>query len=234
MDKYEVVVLISASTEWRVVRALYPDVHVKVSPYGEWFTISLPVSQEVMRVCVMHGGWGKVAAAASAQYAIDTWSPGLVVNMGTCGGFQDHVARDTVILVNKTLIYDIIEQMGDQAASINHYTTEIDLSWLKQPYPFLVHTGLLISGDRDLVPGEVEALHNTYEAIAGDWESGSIAYVASCNRVRCLILRAVTDLVGREGGEAYDGTLHLFHERACYAMDVLMKSLPEWLRCAGF
>ncbi len=234
MDKFEVVVLISASTEWRAVRAFYPDVQIKASPYGECFTISLALNKGVMEVCVMHGGWGKVAAAASTQYAINTWSPSLLINMGTCGGFKGHITQNTVLLVNKTLIYDIIEQMGDQTASINHYTTELDLSWLKKPFPFPVYTGLLLSGDRDLVPGEVEDLHKAYEAIAGDWESGSIAYVAARNSVRCLILRAVTDLVGRDGGEAYDGTLDYFHERAHYAMGCLLTSLPEWLRCAGY
>ncbi|TFG67415.1 MAG: hypothetical protein E4H27_09040 [Anaerolineales bacterium] len=234
MDKYKVVVLISAGTEWRLVRALYPGVEVKMSPYGEWFTVAVPANQDAFRVCVMHVGWGKVAAAASAQYAIDTWAPDLVVNLGTCGGFQGHIARDTVILVEKTLIYDIIEQMGDPAAAIYHYTTELDLSWLQQPYPFPVHTGLLLSGDRDLVPEEVEVLYKTYGAIAGDWESGSIAWVATRNNVRCLILRWVTDLVGKDGGEAYDGTLDIFHERARYAMSALMVSLHEWLFCAGF
>lgn len=234
MAKYAVVVLISADTEWRAVRTLYSDVEAKISPYGEWFTLEVPARDSVLSVCFLHGGWGKVSAAASAQFAIDTWSPDLVINLGTCGGFQGHIARDTVILVDRTLIYDMIEQMGDQAACINHYTTELDLSWLQRPYPFPVHTGLLLSGDRDLIADDVEALHNTYGAIAGDWESGSIAWVADRNQVRCLILRWVTDLVGKDGGEAYDGTLNVFHERARYAMDTLMMSLREWLLCAGF
>jgi adenosylhomocysteine nucleosidase len=234
MDRFKVVVLISANTEWRIVRELLPEGDVHTSPYGDWFACSFPMKKGSLTVCVTHGGWGKVAAAASTQYAIDTWSPDLVINLGTCGGFEGHVNCKTVILVNKTVIYDIIEQMGDQATAIAHYTTEIDLSWLKQPFPYPVHTGLLLSGDRDLIPEQVEELHAQYGAIAGDWESAAIAYVVARNHGRCLILRTVTDLVGRNGGEVYDGALNLFHERAREAMTVLISSLPDWLRCAGY
>lgn len=234
MDKCEVVVLVSADVEWRAVRELYPQANYHSSPYGAWFALPVPASEGEMQVCVMHGGWGKVAAAASAQYALDTWGPSLVVNLGTCGGFKDHIARNSVILVDKTVIYDILEQMGDQAAAINYYTTELDLSWLQQPFPIPVVKGLLLSGDRDLVPDEIEDLHTMYGAVAGDWESSSIAYVAAHNDVRCLILRYVTDLVGSDGGEVYDGTLDLFEERANQAVTYLFSSLAAWLKCAGY
>ncbi len=37
-----VVVLISANSEWRAVRKLLPLAEVETSPYGEWFSITLP------------------------------------------------------------------------------------------------------------------------------------------------------------------------------------------------
>lgn len=231
---YEVVVLVSANVEWHIVREMYAQVAVRRTPYGEWFSITLPVTKGDMDVCIMHGGWGKIAAAASTQYAIDVWSPGLLVNLGTCGGFAGHITRETVMLVSRTLVYDIYEQMGDPTASIAHYTTDLDMNWLQKPYPIPVQCGMLVSGDRDLVPEEVTGLHETYGAVAGDWESSSIAYVAQKNGVRCLILRMVTDLVSRDGGEVYDGTLDLFQERARKAMRTLFASLPGWLAAAGY
>ena len=71
-----------------------------------------------------------------------------------------------------------------------------------------------------------------YDAVAGDWESGAIAYVAARNGVRCLILRGVTDLVGPDGGEAYDGEVAFFHERAPVVMGRLLDQLPAWLALA--
>lgn len=67
--------------------------------------------------------------------------------------------------------------------------------------------------------------------MAGDWESGAIAWVAARNGVRCLILRGVTDLVSEEGGEAY-GNPALFTAAAREVMRELFDSLPQWLEAA--
>jgi len=153
----------------------------------------------------------------------------LLINLGTCGGFAGEIEKFTIILAEKTLVYDIIEQMGDQEAHIAYYTTEIDLSWLGEPYPQEVIRTQLISADRDLIVDEIPVLKDQYAAIAGDWESGAIAWVASRNGVRCMILRGVTDLVGGNGGEAYDGNIDVFVEGARKVMGDLLKSLPGWL-----
>ena len=181
----------------------------------------------------MHGGWGKIAAGASTQYAVDRWQPKMLVNLGTCGGFEGEVKRGEILLVERTLVYDIYEQMGDPGSHTYHYTTEIDLGWLNEPYPSPVRRGLLISGDRDLIPGEISTLKRKYGAIAGDWESASIAYVAARNRVPVLILRGVSDLVSEQGGEVY-GDEPRFEKSAARIMRELLKVLPDWLGKARF
>jgi adenosylhomocysteine nucleosidase len=83
---FTVVVLISADAEWRVVRAMFPDMETSPTPFGDWFAATLPAFHSEP-VVFFHGGWGKIAAAASTQHAIDRWHPDLLVNLGTCGGF---------------------------------------------------------------------------------------------------------------------------------------------------
>ena len=39
--------------------------------------------------------------------------PGCSFNLGTCGGFEGEIERGTLLLVERTLVYDIFEQMGD-------------------------------------------------------------------------------------------------------------------------
>ena len=75
---------------------------------------------------LFHGGWGKIAAAASTQFIIDQFHPELLINLGTCGGFAGNVETGTIILVERTLVYDILEQMGDGAEAIRHYSTSLD------------------------------------------------------------------------------------------------------------
>jgi adenosylhomocysteine nucleosidase len=224
----EVVVLISADAEWRALCRILPGNPQQSSPYGAWFITRLAGYAPIF----LHGGWGKIAAAGSTQYAIDRWRPRLLVNLGTCGGFHGQVEREQIVLVDKTIVYDIIEQMGSFEAVIDHYTTEIDLAWLAQPYPHAVKRTLLVSGDRDLLAEQIPELKARYGAVAGDWESGAIAYVAKHNRMRLLILRGVTDLVGASGGEAY-GNLALFEARAQGILERLVIALPQWLHAAG-
>ena len=128
--------------------------------------------------------------------------------------------------------------MTDSDEAIAHYAAEIDLSWLEESVQssvvsdqFSVVRGLLVSADRDIVASDIPVLVEKYDAIAADWESGAIAWVAKQNGVRCLILRGVTDLVGVKGGEAY-GNIELFHERTRQVMKGLIEQLPRWLLSA--
>ncbi len=217
-------VLISANAEWRCMRQIFPQAGCDRTPFGETFTVAL----EGRPFRFLHGGWGKIAAAASTQYAIDHYQPDLLINLGTCGGFAGQIERGQIVLVEKTIVYDIIEQMGDFDEPIAHYTTSIDLSWLAEPYPLPVRRSLLVSGDRDLLAEEVPTLQQRYQAVAGDWESGAIAWVAARNQIRLLILRGVTDLVSSAGGEAY-GNLALFEQASLGIMQRLAASLPGWV-----
>jgi adenosylhomocysteine nucleosidase len=238
------VIILSATQEWKVALSFFPKIVEQTSPLGQWFEIKLAAVERdtngaitntgLLRklgypVIFFHGGWGKVAAAAATQYVIDRWHPPLLINLGTCGGFEGHIERDEIILAEKTIIYDIMDQMSDPEESIQHYATAIDLSWIKGELPQPVRRTWLVSGDRDLVADELPTLHQRFGAVAGDWESGAIAWVAARNRTRTLILRGVSDLVGPGGGEAYDGNRHVFVEGTTRVMQSLLEHVSEWV-----
>ncbi len=244
-DGVQVIVLISADAEWSAIKALFSGPDYQKSPYGEWFLTRIGDRIEPMQatpglskarkphpldhipIIFFHGGWGKIAAAASTQYVIDRWRPGLLINLGTCGGFERQVEQGTVILVNKTIVYDIIELMGDLDEHLTHYTTVLDIDWLNEnELPFSVRKTLLVSGDRDLVVDEIPDLSARYGAIAGDWESGAIAWVAARNQARLVILRGVSDVVGGGGSEAY-GNLGFFASSTKKIMGKLIIALPD-------
>ncbi len=226
--KPRVVVLVCAMSEWRAVKEVLVPGELQRSALGDWFNSKTGVEE----VIYFHSGWGKIAAAAGTQFLIDTFSPGVLINLGTCGGLEGRIARGTILLVNRTIIYDIIEQMSDAQDAIDHYSTELDLDWLPpeetwypvdREYPLI--RGLLVSADRDILASDIPMLINQYNAEAADWESGAIAWVSRKNKVRCLILRGVTDLVGAGGGEAY-GKIEVFHENTRLVMKRLIGMLP--------
>jgi adenosylhomocysteine nucleosidase len=215
-------VLISAIAEWNAVKPLFPNAKLRRFPFGECFDILM----QDEHISFFHSGWGKIASAGSMQYVIDKYAPDLIVNLGTCGGFEGGVKRGEVILVEKTYVYDIVELMGDLDI-VSYYASSLDLSWLAEPYPFPVRRGLIASADSDLPPGKIPFL-KSLGAIAADWESAALAWVAQRNNARLLILRGVSDMVSEEGGEAYNN-IEMFNERAKGIMAQLIEQLPEWL-----
>jgi len=218
------VVLISANSEWRAVKSLLPQAIPERTIFGECFDVELGGTP----VTFFQGGWGKVSAAASAQYVIDHLQPDLLVNLGTCGGFQGRIEQGIIILVEKTIIYDIIEQMTDPEEAIRFYSATLDLSWLPRLTPSPVLRGQLVSADRDIIRDDIPMLIDKYDAVAADWESGAIAWVAQRNHQKLLILRGVSDLVGDEGDEVY-GEYELFSSRAKEILRRLIEVLPKWL-----
>jgi adenosylhomocysteine nucleosidase len=217
------VVLISANAEWQALLQQVPATPVADTPYGPWFTRTVGGRE----VIFFHGGFGKVRAAGSTQYAIDRWHPPLLMNLGTCGGFGDARVGD-ITLVDRTVIYDLLESMGDADETIADYSTKLDVSRWPAALNGRVRVGTIVSGDRDLIPAEVPRLAAKYGASIGDWESGAIAYVASHNRVPVVILRQVTDVVS-ESSNPTAGNLELYRQAAYGAMAALLKLADEAL-----
>lgn len=232
INKARVVVLISAGAEWKAVKnRLKPE--VIVTPIGEMFQDYYGDKNLVF----LHGGWGKIAAAASTQFAIDQFHPKLVLNLGTCGGFEGRIKKGTILMVTRTIVYDIVEQMSDPEGAIAHYATDLDLAWIPADESWAaderaIERGLMVSADRDILASDIPMLVEKYGAKAADWESAAIAWVAQRNGLRCLILRGVTDLVGPGGGEAY-GNIELYRENTQKVMNQLIDCLPDLMNGIG-
>lgn len=217
-------VLISAVIEWAAVKDILSPAQIYSTPYGEAFTIELGGKQ----FRFIHSGWGKISSAGTIQFVIDHLEPELIINLGTCGGFDGYVSLDETILVEKTFVYDIVELMGDYNSVFDFYASDIDLNWLPEPFPHPVKRGMIASADGDLLPEKIPWLIEQ-GAVAADWESAALAWVAKKNDARLLILRTVSDLVSVSGGEAYDN-IALFKERTNVIMRRMLPQLPDWVR----
>jgi adenosylhomocysteine nucleosidase len=217
-------IIVSADAEWAAIKPLFSNIRLERSPYGEFFRTTMENGQ----IVVFQGGWGKVAAAASTQYVVDTFKPRYLINLGTCGGVEGRIRRFDVVAVERVIIYDVYEAMGDSAEAIAHYTTDLRLP---DSLPASVIRTTLYSGDRDLTPMHLRELEKRYQPRVVDWESGAIAWVAGRNGVPVLILRGVTDLANTDKMEAQDN-LSLFRENASHVMRKLVHDLPLYLKAA--
>lgn len=219
----KIAVVISANAEWAAVKPVYPNARMELYAYGECFQAVLDDTP----ITYFHTGWGKTASAGALQHILDVYSPDLVVNLGTCGGFEGVVHQGELILVEQTFMYDIVELMETVSVS-DYYASSLNLSWLAEPDPFPIRRGIIASADSDLLPEKIPFL-KSQGAIAADWESAALAWVARKNNARLLILRTVSDVVSEKGSEAYDN-IEVFNERAKEIMKQLIDQLPEWLK----
>jgi adenosylhomocysteine nucleosidase len=220
-----VVALISATAEWKIVREQLPEAEVHDTPFGPWLVHRLAGEDVVF----FHGGYGKVAAAGSTQYAIDRWRPALLVNLGTCGGFGAARKVGDVVLASATIVYDVIERMGNADEAIADFTTRLDPARWPAALADRVVIAPLVSADQDLDPARVAELAAKYGASAGDWESGAIAYVAAHNHTPVVILRGVTDVIDAAGHDPTYDAIEVWQRESRAAMARLIALLGDAL-----
>jgi adenosylhomocysteine nucleosidase len=219
--KTSIAIIISANTEWKALKSIYKPEKSTIShtPYGEMFKFK--VNQ--IPINVFYGGWGKISAAASAQYIIGNYKPELIINLGTCGGFEGQIRSGDLIHATKALSYDIYEKMFDSKAAIDNFTTNINNDWLNIKG---LKRETIVSGDKDIDPKDIDYLNKEFEAKAGDWESASIAFVADKNKTDLVIIRGVSDVISKTHGEAYNDT-NIFIYNTAVIMNKLFKLLPK-------
>lgn len=151
-------------------------------------------------IIVLKGALGKVFAAASAEFAIMTWAPRLLVDFGAAGGLIPELRVGDLVLADKIIEHDVSAAKGARP------TVEIPDEWysgfLKLEdvnetsirYGGKSRRGTLAAGDRDIQTLEDrEALAKSSGAIAVTWESSAIARVSHFHAIPFLSIRVVTD-----------------------------------------
>jgi adenosylhomocysteine nucleosidase len=214
-------VLVSATGEWDAIVSILQPSSLQQSLPGAHFQTEL-----AGRPCLFfHSGWGKIATAASTQYVIDQYHPELILNIGTCGGFSGFSEVGEILLVQETLIYDIVERMDNPVAALNHYRTKNDISWITDLLPAGTRKARIISADQDIDYASFDLLTTTHQADAADWETGAFAWVAALNHIPWLALRGVSDIVTPQGSETDNG-VDLWRSRLDQLMRKILAELP--------
>jgi adenosylhomocysteine nucleosidase len=189
----ELLLIIAAHTEWRIATELLRFDSRSVAqgqstPVGRW-----------PGTVVLRSGWGKVAAAAATQKAIDDHRPALILCIGTCGGIEGKARLGELVVVSRAVMHDVRPLMGDIEAERSHYTSVVDPALLASVSNATTLREVTIgTGDRDLDEDEAAALAEMGIDVV-DWESAAIAYVARRNGLPWLIVKGVSDMVSSQG-----------------------------------
>jgi adenosylhomocysteine nucleosidase len=222
------IILVCSDTEWDSITENFKNTEFHFSPFGKWF-IHPDLEPATNKVIWFKSGWGKIGSAGATQYVIDTWKPDLIINIGTCGGIAGHAGLHQLLLVEKTVVYDLIDHIGKAGTSIADFTNEIELSWLKDQNILNLPSVVMATADQDVSPERITELYSKYNAIAGDWESGAIASICRQNKTRVLIIRGVSDIISATGNPAYKEDELEFREGVNIVMPKLMNLVSRFI-----
>jgi nucleoside phosphorylase len=205
--------------EWETVKDLLKKEGMSIFhyPYGEYFRFC----DERAEYLFYHSGVSKTTAAGACQYAIDTWESRFLFVLGTCGGVAEDLNPLDIVIAARTVHYDCRDAVGEgNDLFYSPMTVHLDNSWAA-PYPDVIREGTIATADRDLCFDNLHVLRNE-GVLAADWESGAIAKVCDLNRVRCCILRAVTDIPRSPGQDDRERQLRDYRENTPPAMGKLL------------
>lgn len=155
---------------------------------------------ENKKIILCLSGIGKVNAAITTQYLIDTYNPNYIINSGCCGSLVENIKVLDTILVDYACYHDFSPIRIMESCVPDNGKIKVDEKLFNITKEILdkkeisYHIGGITSGDCFVTSSELRNdIYSRTNAIAVDMESASIAHTARKNEVQFLILRSISD-----------------------------------------
>lgn len=184
----------------------------------------------VLAVC----GVGKVFAAICAQTMILKYAPDVIINTGVAGTLTDQLSIGNIAISENVVQHDMdTSPLGDPPGLISGINVvkfpadekirlALEQVIRKQGIPYC--TGTIASGDQFLASSQVKnRIVQTFGAIAGEMEGGSIGHVCYVNNTKFCVLRAISDCADGSGAENYFEFLEEAAQNAAKVMEEFIK-----------
>lgn len=170
-------------------------------------------------VVVLRSGIGKVNAAMSTTLLIDHFAPKAIINTGSAGGFHTDLEVGDIVISRSVCHHDVdVTPFGyahgqvpglpacfvPDSELINKAKASIEaLGEVSHMH------GLIASGDRFMhLVEDVESTRGKFpEMIACEMEAAAVAQVCHQFKVPFVIIRALSDIAGKENVIAFDAFL---------------------------
>ena len=169
-----------------------------------------------VEVVLLKSGIGKVNAAMSTTLLLDRFKPDYVINTGSAGGFHPSLNVGDVVIssevrhndVDVTAFgYEYGQVPGLPAAYIpNQMLVEVAIKMAEEISGIQVTKGLIVTGDSFLSdPVKVEFIRSKFTNLhAGEMEAAAIAQVCHLFNVPFVVIRALSDIAGKESNVSFD------------------------------
>lgn len=161
-------------------------------------------------------GVGKVNAAVYTQILLDNFKCEYVINLGIAGGMSDKVKPLDLVLGTSFAHHDVrtrqMEQLYPYMAKFNAHPTLVN--FLNDPNEPIL-TGLIVSGESFIENDEKKLeIIKTFQPIAVDMETSSIAHCCYINEQPFIALRGISDLANHDTTEVYENNEQIAADKA--------------------
>lgn len=177
-------------------------------------------------IILLRSGIGKVNAAISTTILLHHFKPNSVINTGSAGGFDPDLEVGDLVISNAVTHHDVdltpFGYAAGQVAGLPEVFTP-DAHLIAQAEKALANLGginyklgLIASGDRFMhQPADVSATREKFPAmIACEMEAAGVAQVCHQFQVPFVIIRALSDIAGKENVLAFDEFLEVAAEQS--------------------
>jgi adenosylhomocysteine nucleosidase len=167
-------------------------------------------------VVLAGSGMGKVNSAVVTTVLADRFACRTIVFSGVAGGLDPNLAVGDVVIADRVIQHDagLLEDHRLQTYQAGHVPFinptdalgyRVDEALLArvverlEDFPVPVRFGTVLSGDQYLHCERTrERLHREFGGVAVEMEGGAVAQVADAFGVPWLVIRALSDLAGRD------------------------------------
>lgn len=176
-------------------------------------------------VVLLRSGIGKVNAAMAATIMHERYAPSFVINTGSAGGFSKELSVGDVVISTEIVYHDV-----DITAFDYSYGQVPGMPQLFPADPYLIRTvaeavkqldiqynkGIIATGDSFMEdPAHVASIKKLFpKVIAAEMEGAAIAQVCYQYDKPFVIIRALSDIAGKDSSISFDNFLKLAAENA--------------------
>lgn len=186
-------------------------------------------------IVLLKSGIGKVNAAMATTILMERYSPELIINTGSAGGFSKKLEVGDVVVSSEVVHHDV-----DVTAFDYEYgqvpgmppTYKADVNLVEKAIKAINNMeiqgeiGLIATADSFMEdPKRVQETRERFpDMIASEMEAAAIAQV--CHQYACpfVVIRALSDIAGKESSVSFDEFLT---KAAKNASEIIMKMLKD-------
>ncbi|WP_375056223.1 5'-methylthioadenosine/S-adenosylhomocysteine nucleosidase [Zobellella sp. DQSA1] len=189
-------------------------------------------------VVITRSGIGKVAASIATTLLLERFAPSCVINTGSAGGFDPALRVGDVVVSSEVRFHDVdvtafgyeIGQMAQQPAAFTADAELIELAraCLTEQSGIASTVGLICTGDQFMHrPEQLQKAMADFPAMkACEMEAGAIAQVCHQFRVPFVVVRALSDIAGKEQAESFEAFLEVAARHSSAMVLTMVERMP--------